>query len=177
LINEYKQYNKDKQIIDIYSRINQLEKKTHLRLQTTKFISSVLKQWQLDPQLQIFTVDVGKEPYFDITKDSEFIPIFTQVWQDQFAKKRYFGFFCNGPLLANIATIQIDISLLLSLFDGESCYITSSGTTWTDNSITLNDIYFLNPITYTQYIIQRQQALPQQIVTYSASDYGKFFIL
>lgn len=184
LENFYKESTRNRQIVDLYENIVDAERKMDLRLSATREIQETIKIWNEDESLDLFTLQVGEPPYYQIG-DNRYIPIFTQVWKNNAGLFRYYMFMCDGERLASFASINIDISLLLSLFDEIAftpiCMITKHPGTdnWISGSPTVQEmltktLFFDDTLTYTDYIIEKQQYLigEYEVKTYSAADYG-----
>ena len=194
LDNFYKESNRNKQILDLYDNVIENERNMNLRLAATEFVQEIVKQWKADTELEIFTLASGELPYFEEGVDNIYVPILTQVWKrGSDNHEKYFGFFCQGDRLASFASIKIDVSLLLSLFEGDSasplCVITQFNTGWVNpgsSPVTLQDLYDKVTqdkneapglvLTYTDFVIERENQLftqeTYQIKTFSAGDYG-----
>lgn len=197
LDNFYKESNRNKQILDLYDNVIENERNMNLRLAATEFVQEIVKQWKADTELEIFTLASGESPYFEEGVDNVYVPVMTQVWKRGSDNQlKYFGFFCQGDRLASFASIEIDVSLFLSLFEGDSasplCVITQFSTGWVNPAIspvTLQDLYdkvtqdkneaeFAGLVlTYTDFVVERKSQLfdtqtTYQIKTFSAGDYG-----
>ena len=181
--NFYKESNRNRQIVDLYENIVDSERKMALRLEATKVIHDTVTIWENDESLSLFTLRTGELPYFQVGVDNEYIPIFTQVWKSG-GLYRYYMFLCDGERLSSFASINIDISLLLSLFEDSKthpiCVITENSNQWIAGTVTVNQMIqktrsFDTTLSYTEYIVRRKTYLSNQVYeikTYSASDYG-----